>query len=90
MQRYVENEEKLEVLENLKSPSLVDYLYSHDNGGWIEQEHLTKELSFYSFCDIGFEKPLDEWGKKIKRKSNTNLRITPAVISFSFLVGGWL
>jgi putative ATPase len=69
VQKYVENEEKLEVPENLKSPSPVGYLYPHDNGGWIEQEYLTKELSFYNSCGIGFEKTLDEWVKKIKTKT---------------------
>ncbi len=69
VQKYVQNEEKLEVPENLKSPSPIGYLYPHDNGGWIEQEYLTKELSFYSSYGIGFEKTLDEWVKKIKTKT---------------------
>lgn len=69
VQKYVENEEKLEVPDYLKSPSQANYLYPHDNDGWIEQRYLVKELSFYSSSGIGFEKTLDEWMKKIKKKT---------------------
>ena len=66
VQKYVENEEKLEVPDNLKSPSPKGYLYPHDTGGWIEQKYLAQELKFYNSCGIGFEKTLDEWVNKIK------------------------
>jgi putative ATPase len=69
VQKYVENEEKLEVPDNLKSPSPKGYLYPHNHGGYIEQRYLAKNLSFYNSCGIGFEKTLDEWVKKIKTKT---------------------
>ncbi len=66
VQKYVENEDKLEVPNHLKSPSPIGYLYPHDYNGWIKQKYLTKELSFYKSKGIGFEKTLNEWIKKIK------------------------
>ncbi len=44
------------------------YLYPHDFGGWVEQKYLAKELKFYESKGIGFERTLDEWISKIKRK----------------------
>jgi putative ATPase len=69
-QKYIENEEKLEVPNHLKSPSPTGYLYPHEYGGWVEQKYLVKELDFYNSSGIGFEKTLDEWVKKIKSHSN--------------------
>ncbi len=69
VQKYVENEEKLEVPNHLKSPSPKGYLYPHEYGGWVEQKYLKKDLSFYNSSGIGFEKTLDEWIKKIKTHS---------------------
>ena len=66
VQKYVENDAKLEVPDHLKSPSPKGYLYPHDSGGWVKQKYLAKELRFYSSSGIGFEKTLDEWAKKIK------------------------
>ncbi len=68
VQSYVENEEKLEVPNHLKSPSPTGYLYPHEYGGWVEQSYLTKDLNFYDSSGIGFEKTLNEWIKKIKTK----------------------
>ena len=66
VQSYVENEEKLDVPDNLKSLNKTGYLYPHAYGGWVEQNYLTKELNFYDTNEIGFEKTLNEWVKKIK------------------------
>ncbi len=42
------------------------YKYPHDFNGWVEQEYLTKPLSFYNTQQIGFEKTLWQWHEKIK------------------------
>lgn len=43
-----------------------EYLYPHDFGGWIEQTYTSKKRYFYQTKNIGFEKTLSEWHKKIK------------------------
>ncbi len=43
-----------------------DYKYPHDYGGYIEQKYLEKSIYLYKSSQIGFEKTLDEWIKKIK------------------------
>ena len=43
-----------------------EYLYPHNFGGFVKQKYLTKDLKFYSSTNIGFEKTLNEWIKKIK------------------------
>lgn len=43
-----------------------DYAYPHDFGGWVEQSYLSRPLKFYRTQQIGFEKTLFEWHKKIK------------------------
>jgi len=63
---YIENEPRLEVPDNLKSPSPQGYLYPHDYSGWVKQKYLKKEVQFYTSSGMGFEKTLDEWLKKIK------------------------
>ena len=63
---YVQNEKDLKVPPQLKSPSPKNYKYPHDFGGWVEQDYLEKKLHFYENSDIGFEKTLEEWLKKIK------------------------
>jgi len=44
-----------------------DYLYPHNFGGYIAQEYLNADVTFYKSSKIGFEKTLDEWLAKIKR-----------------------
>ncbi len=66
VQKYVENEEKLEFLDHLKSPSPKGYLYPHDHGGWVQQRYLEKDLNFYNSSKIGFEKTMDDWINKIR------------------------
>jgi putative ATPase len=68
VQKYVKEEQKLEVPKHLLSPNPVGYLYPHEHGGWVKQSYLEKDLSFYESSGIGFEKSLDEWVKKIKRE----------------------
>ncbi len=45
-----------------------DYLYPHDFNGWVEQNYLEKNLSFYENMGMGFEKNLAEWREKIRGK----------------------
>ncbi|MBP3223746.1 MAG: replication-associated recombination protein A [Campylobacter sp.] len=45
---------------------IANYLYPHDFGGWVEQEYTSARVKFYHSKQIGFEKTLDEWLKKIK------------------------
>jgi putative ATPase len=66
VQKYVKEEQKLEVPNHLLSPSPTGYLYPHAYGGWVKQNYLVKDLNFYNSSGIGFEKTLDEWVKKIK------------------------
>ncbi len=42
-----------------------DYLYPHDNGGWVKQSYSLKNLNFYDTKKVGFEKRLFEWHEKI-------------------------
>jgi len=49
-----------------------NYVYPHDFGGWVEQSYLTKPLRFYETNQIGFEKSLFEWQKKITTKIKKN------------------
>ncbi len=44
----------------------VGYKYPHDYGGWVEQEYIKEELELYSTLNMGYEKTLNEWVKKIK------------------------
>ncbi|NPA27699.1 MAG: replication-associated recombination protein A [Epsilonproteobacteria bacterium] len=57
--------EPLEVPTHLYTHS-KNYLSPHNFGGYIKQPYLLKELKIYSSTNIGFEKRLDEWIRKIK------------------------
>ena len=46
----------------------INYLYPHNYGGWVEQNYMSREMKFYESSNIGFEKTLDEWIRKIKIK----------------------
>ena len=63
---YVKNSPKLAVPDNLKSPSPKDYLYPHSFGGWVDQRYIDLDLEFYKSSEVGFEKTLSEWVKKIR------------------------
>ncbi|PLY07287.1 MAG: recombinase RarA [Arcobacter sp.] len=61
----VKNGKILDIPKHLDSQH-IGYLYPHDFGGWVEQEYLKEELDLYESYDIGYEKTLNEWIKKIK------------------------
>lgn len=63
----VKNGKILEVPKHLDSQH-IGYLYPHDFGGYVEQEYLKEDLKLYESQNIGFEKTLNEWIKKIKNK----------------------
>lgn len=63
---HVKSKKALQVPKHLKNPS-NEYLYPHDYGGWVKQEYLQKPLKFYDSKNIGYEKILNEWLKKIKQ-----------------------
>lgn len=42
------------------------YIYPHDFGGYVQQEYLQTPLKLYESNNIGYEKTLNEWLKKIK------------------------
>ncbi len=44
----------------------VEYKYPHDFGGWVEQKYTAKPVDVVKLKDIGFEKTLKEWLRKIK------------------------
>ncbi len=67
VQKYIRTHPRLEVPDHLKSPSPGGYLYPHDFGGWVKQRYLPKALKFYESSEIGFEKTLSEWLKKIRK-----------------------
>ena len=67
-------------LEQIKNGKIIDipkhldsqhigYLYPHDFGGYVEQKYLKEDLKLYSSLDIGFEKTLSEWIRKIKNEN---------------------
>lgn len=68
--KYVKDEPPLKIPPYLinTSPEAKDYLYPHSFGGWVEQKYLAKPLKFYESNGIGFEKTLEEWLIKIKKK----------------------
>jgi len=62
---YVGNEEVLDIPLHLKD-SHIGYKYPHDFGGYVEQQYLEKDITFYESKKIGYEKTLDDWISKIK------------------------
>ena len=61
----IHNGKILDIPKHLDSQH-IGYLYPHDFGGYVEQEYLKEDLKLYSSLDIGFEKTLNEWVKKIR------------------------
>jgi len=55
------------VPEQIKTHSKA-YKYPHDFGGWVEQKYLNREIEIYESRAIGFEKTLNEWLEKIKKR----------------------
>ncbi|MGJ0319384.1 replication-associated recombination protein A [Aliarcobacter cryaerophilus] len=61
----IKNGKILDIPKHLDSQH-IGYLYPHDFGGYVEQEYLKEDLKLYNSLDIGFEKTLNEWVKKIR------------------------
>lgn len=68
--RYIKTNKPMNVPKYLinTNEQIVNYLYPHDFGGWIEQDYMSKKVKFYTSDGIGFEKTLDEWLQKMKQK----------------------
>lgn len=62
--KAIENGEINPIPSHIKTHA-KNYIYPHDFGGWVEQSYLIKNLQFYETNQIGFEKTLFEWQKKI-------------------------
>lgn len=61
----IKNGKILDIPKHINS-SHFGYKYPHDFGGWVEQQYLKEPLRFYESKNIGYEKTLSEWVKKIK------------------------
>ncbi len=61
----VKNGKILDIPKHIDSQHL-GYKYPHDFGGWVEQEYLKEPLNLYESINVGYEKTLHEWIKKIK------------------------
>lgn len=64
----IKNGKILDIPKHLDSQH-IGYLYPRDFGGYVEQEYLKENLKLYNSLDIGFEKTLSEWIKKIKNEN---------------------
>ena len=64
----IQNGKILDIPKHLDSQH-IGYLYPHDFGGYVEQEYLKEDLKLYNSLDIGFEKTLSEWIRKIKNEN---------------------
>lgn len=64
----IKNGKILDIPKHLDSQH-IGYIYPHDFGGYVEQEYLKEDLKLYSSLDIGFEKTLSEWIRKIKNEN---------------------
>ena len=64
----IKNGKILNIPKHLDSQH-IGYLYPHDFGGYVEQEYLKEDLKLYNSLDIGFEKTLSEWIRKIKNEN---------------------
>ncbi len=56
------------VPRHLQSPNHHGYLYPHDFGGWVDQDYLDEPMKFYESKGMGFEKKLNEWLEKIRKR----------------------
>lgn len=63
----VQNGRILEIPKHLKDQH-IGYKYPHDYGGWVEQQYLVEPTTYYDSLNVGYEKTLNEWLKKIKTK----------------------
>ncbi len=62
---YVENEKVLDIPLHLKDAH-IGYKYPHDFGGYVKQQYLEKNITFYESKQIAYEKTLSDWISKIK------------------------
>jgi len=60
----IKNGEVYPIPPHIKTHS-KSYLYPHNSGGWVKQSYSIKDLNFYYTKQIGFERTLFEWHKKI-------------------------
>lgn len=61
----IKNGKIFEIPNHIKD-SASNYKYPHDFGGYVKQEYLKENISYYKSKGIGFEKTLNEWLNKIK------------------------
>lgn len=61
----IKNGKIFEIPNHIKD-SASNYKYPHDFGGYVKQEYLKENISYYKSKGIGFEKTLNEWLDKIK------------------------
>ncbi|MCD6432909.1 MAG: recombinase RarA, partial [Sulfurimonas sp.] len=66
--KYVQDGTILEIPNNIK-PKNQNYLYPHDFGGFVKQNHLSKPLKFVELKSIGYEKKMKEWLQNISNFS---------------------
>lgn len=64
---FVEKEEEKALPKHLINQSSA-YIYPHDFGGFVEQKYKNNDELFYESKKIAFEKTLDDWREKIKKK----------------------
>jgi putative ATPase len=64
-QKAVRDGLMLDIPKNITQQN-ENYLYPHDFGGYVEQKYLTKDLKFYQFKEIGYEKKMKQWMEDIK------------------------
>jgi putative ATPase len=67
--QFIQTNEPLEIPPHIQD-NHIGYKYPHDYGGYIEQEYMKTNIKFYESKDIGYEKTLNEWIKKIKSIPN--------------------
>ncbi len=63
--KSVKNGDILEIPKNIKQRH-EDYLYPHDFGGYVQQDYISKNRSFVTLKNIGYEQKMKEWMEKIK------------------------
>jgi len=64
----IQNGKIMEIPMHLKDKH-IGYKYPHDYGGWVEQQYLVEPTQYYDSLNVGYEKTLNEWLKKIKTKN---------------------
>ncbi len=60
----------LPIPSHLKPPFFEGYKNPHDFGGYVKQRYMQKSMKFYESKEIGFEKRLEEWIRKIEGSSS--------------------